>query len=174
MKPPPKEKELLELIQIQKPCQQAWVRMKGDDRVRYCDKCRLNVYNLSGMTRQEATRLVQSNEGHICVRFFRRSDGTVVTRDCSLVQKARLRVAALVAGLIALLPFSVKAGSALFSSPSMGDMSLPESGQSISEVTGKLPFGRNLTGDTEPTGFTMGAPAVISPTVVSPSPEEKR
>lgn len=56
--------------------------MSGDDRVRFFGDCRLNVYNLSGMTRREATDLIQLQEGRLCVRFYRRKDGTLVTRDC--------------------------------------------------------------------------------------------
>lgn len=56
--------------------------MKGDDRARFCDRCALTVYNLSGMTRDEATALVSQRGGRTCVRFYRRGDGTVLTRDC--------------------------------------------------------------------------------------------
>ena len=56
--------------------------MYGDDRRRFCSQCKLNVYNLSGMTRDEAEQLVMNSEGRLCVRFFRRKDGTVLTQDC--------------------------------------------------------------------------------------------
>jgi hypothetical protein len=56
--------------------------MYGDDRKRFCGDCKLNVYNLSGMTRNEAEALIMNAEGRLCVRFFRRADGTVITRDC--------------------------------------------------------------------------------------------
>ncbi|MCA1596938.1 MAG: hypothetical protein LC772_11015, partial [Chloroflexi bacterium] len=45
-------------VKIASPCSASWEEMKGDERVRFCDHCQLNVYNLSGMGRQEATRLV--------------------------------------------------------------------------------------------------------------------
>ena len=32
--------------------------MTGDDRVRFCDRCRKNVYNLSSLTREQAEALV--------------------------------------------------------------------------------------------------------------------
>jgi hypothetical protein len=50
--------------------------------VRFCGKCQLNVYNLSGMSRRDAERVVGAREGRVCVRFYRRPDGTVMTRDC--------------------------------------------------------------------------------------------
>jgi hypothetical protein len=40
------------------------------------------VYNLSGMSRVEAESLIQSKEGSLCVRFFQRADGTIITDDC--------------------------------------------------------------------------------------------
>jgi hypothetical protein len=34
------------------------------------------------MTRYAAETLVAEREGRLCVRFYRRADGTVITRDC--------------------------------------------------------------------------------------------
>jgi hypothetical protein len=65
--------------------------MEGGDRVRFCKECRLNVYNLSEMSRQEAEWLVRNREGRLCVRFFRRRDGTLLTRDCPVGFRARVR-----------------------------------------------------------------------------------
>jgi hypothetical protein len=56
--------------------------MRGDERVRHCDRCGKNVYNIAALTRPEAFRLVADKEGGRCVRIFRRPDGTVVTADC--------------------------------------------------------------------------------------------
>jgi hypothetical protein len=57
--------------------------MAGDDRVRFCRQCWLYVYNLSEMSRQEAEALVREKERRrVCVRFYRRADGTIITRDC--------------------------------------------------------------------------------------------
>jgi hypothetical protein len=72
----------LELITVPVPCQASWDGMRGDDRVRFCSKCRQRVYNLSEMTRKAAAALVAAKEGQLCVRFYRRPDGTVITRDC--------------------------------------------------------------------------------------------
>lgn len=72
----------LDDIKIASPCSQDWNSMTGNDRQRFCGACELNVYNLSGMTRTEAERLIMSAEGRLCVRFYRRADGTVITQDC--------------------------------------------------------------------------------------------
>jgi hypothetical protein len=56
--------------------------MEGDDRVRHCCDCRLNVYNVAEMEREEVIRLIQQKEGRLCFRMHRRQDGTLITRDC--------------------------------------------------------------------------------------------
>jgi hypothetical protein len=72
----------LENIRIASPCPANWDEMFGDDRKRHCGSCKLNVYNLSDMTRREAENLLINSEGRLCVRFFRRSDGTILTKNC--------------------------------------------------------------------------------------------
>lgn len=69
-------------IKIASPCSADWNAMIGNERQRYCGECKLNVYNLSGMSRDEAESFLLQSEGRVCVRFFRRNDGTVLTKDC--------------------------------------------------------------------------------------------
>ena len=84
----------LEHVKVAAPCPADWERMVGDERARYCDRCSLHVYNLSGMTRREAEALVASAEGRLCVRFYRRPDGTILTRNCPVGLSALKRRAA--------------------------------------------------------------------------------
>lgn len=84
----------LEHVKVAAPCPADWERMVGDERSRYCDRCNLHVYNLSGMTRRAAEALVTSNEGRLCVRFYRRPDGTILTRNCPVGLTALRRRAA--------------------------------------------------------------------------------
>lgn len=72
----------LESLHVAAPCKADWDEMIGDDRVRFCGKCQKNVYNLSNMPRKEAERLVTNQEGGMCVRFYKRRDGTVITQNC--------------------------------------------------------------------------------------------
>lgn len=69
-------------LKVASPCQADWQEMYGDNRKRFCGDCKLNVYNLSGMTRDEAEALIMNAEGRLCVRFYQRSDGSVITQDC--------------------------------------------------------------------------------------------
>jgi 5-hydroxyisourate hydrolase-like protein (transthyretin family) len=69
-------------IRVASPCPADWNKMVGDERVRHCDECNLNVYNLSAMTKREIQKLVANNKGRLCGRFYRRADGTMLTQDC--------------------------------------------------------------------------------------------
>jgi hypothetical protein len=104
--------DALDVIDVTAPCTASWDEMQGDETVRFCGLCRLNVYNLSAMKRDDALKLVEQREGRLCVRFYRRPDGTVVTRDgCRTVLiAARRRLARMAAGIAALLAFFVAGG----------------------------------------------------------------
>ena len=70
-------------IEIGRPCGADWDAMSGDARVRRCQHCDRNVYNLSELKSQEVRELVRSTEKRVCGRLYRRPDGTAVTRDCN-------------------------------------------------------------------------------------------
>ena len=73
----------LDNIKVATPCSADWEQMAGDDRVRHCGDCRLNVYNVAEMTRAETAALIRINEGkRVCMRLHRRPDGTLITQDC--------------------------------------------------------------------------------------------
>lgn len=69
-------------LTVASPCPEDWNGMEGDEKRRYCGRCRLHVYNLSAMTSAEAAELVEGRSGRLCVRFVRSHDGKVMTRDC--------------------------------------------------------------------------------------------
>ena len=78
----------LDHVKVAAPCPAEWDSMTGSECVRFCSLCSLNVYNLSGMTRTEAETLLIRTEGRLCVRFYRRSDGTILTRQCPVGLRA--------------------------------------------------------------------------------------
>lgn len=87
------EAETLEGVRIASPCTASWDAMKGDDRKRHCESCDKDVYDVAGMTRAEAMQLLRTggSEG-VCIRMFKRADGTVITSDCPVgVEKKRVR-----------------------------------------------------------------------------------
>lgn len=69
-------------IKVASPCPTDWNEMYGNERKRFCSECKLNVYNLSEMTQSEAENFVINAEGRVCIKFYRRADGTVLTKDC--------------------------------------------------------------------------------------------
>ena len=96
----------LDSITVASPCTADWDAMQGDARVRFCGLCELNVYNLSEMGRDEAQELVRETEGKICVRLYKRRDGTLISQDCPVGLRAKLRrklswIAGLAASLLA-------------------------------------------------------------------------
>jgi hypothetical protein len=89
---------MLDDVRVAAPCKANWDEMVGDDHVRFCGQCEKNVYNLSSLSRDEAEALLIAREGKMCVRLYRRDDGTVLTDDCPVgVKKRRRRRAVLAA-----------------------------------------------------------------------------
>ena len=69
-------------LQVASPCSVGWDSMHGDERARMCDQCSLTVYNLEGLSENEVFDIVGDGSQRVCVRLRRRTDGTVITRDC--------------------------------------------------------------------------------------------
>jgi hypothetical protein len=91
--------ELLHNVRIASPCSADWEKMIGDDRVRHCSQCNLNVYNLSAMTSLEAQDMVAKHEGRMCLRFYHRKDGTILTRNCPVGLKVVMQRVSRIAGI---------------------------------------------------------------------------
>ncbi len=96
----------LSSVKIASPCSQNWNEMIGTERKRFCGECKLNVYNLSGMSRREAENLLINSEGRLCVRFYRRADGSVLTKDCPVGWQAIKRLVSKTATAFASLIFA--------------------------------------------------------------------
>jgi hypothetical protein len=110
-----RKSDILDSIRIASPCHVPWEKMAGGDQIRHCGDCRLNVYNLSEMERDEAVQLIRQNEGRICVRLYRRTDGTVITRDCPQGVRLLRRKAAL--GFVSIWGFAAAMAATLLSRP---------------------------------------------------------
>jgi len=82
---------LLTNIRVAAPCPARWADMTGDDRARFCAQCQKHVYHLSEMTAEDAADLIRKKEGKLCVRFYERADGTVLTVDCPVGAWAFMR-----------------------------------------------------------------------------------
>lgn len=97
----------LDTIHVATPCGVSWETMTGDDQVRFCHDCKRRVYNISEMTRQQAQDLLEQKEGRLCIRLYRRADGTLITQDCPVgvwkwFRRGVSRIAAIVMFLVCL------------------------------------------------------------------------
>ena len=133
--------------------------MQGDERKRYCGECKLHVYNLSGMASYDAENLLRNSEGRLCVRYFQRDDGTILTQDCPIgwaKVKQRLSLAAAAMFGLILSLFGTMAVLSFF-------------GRKQVVMGGLIPY----TTPTPDRKVVMGAVAMPTPTPtprVSPSP----
>ena len=94
----------LDNLKIASPCSADWNKMDGDERKRFCLDCKLNVYNLSGMTRYDAENLLRLSEGRLCVRYLQRADGTILTEDCPVGwAKVKQRMSVVAAAVFSLV-----------------------------------------------------------------------
>jgi hypothetical protein len=116
---------LLQNVRVAAPCSESWDDMQSvdGDRVHHCLGCKMNVYNLSAMTQSEAEGLLRKHEGRLCVRYYQRRDGTVMTRNCPVgAHAARLL---LIRGSLAAAALFAISGVLLYAAqpkPLMGDV----------------------------------------------------
>jgi hypothetical protein len=112
----PKLTSPLDHVKIAAPCPADWDQMFSfeDERVRFCSQCNLNVYNLSNMSRQEAEALITKTEGRLCVRFYRKADGSILTQNCPVGLKALKYRVARVARVVLGVTLSLVSGFGLY------------------------------------------------------------
>jgi hypothetical protein len=104
----------LDNVRIATPCNADWDQMIGNERTRFCGQCSLNVYNLSGMTRSEAESLIGNSEGRLCIRYYRRKDGAILTQDCPVGLAAIRRRMSAVARAVSSAVLSFLAGLGVY------------------------------------------------------------
>jgi hypothetical protein len=112
----PKLTSPLDHLKIAAPCPANWDQMFSfeDKRVRFCSQCNLNVYNLSEMSRREAEALITKTEGRLCVRFYRKADGSILTQNCPVGLRAIKRRVAWVAQVVLGMVLSLVSGLGLY------------------------------------------------------------
>ena len=91
---------LLNQVWVASPCSARWEDMQGDDRARFCARCRKHVFDFSAMTHEEAEALIRAKEGRLCGRYYRRRDGRVLTTDCPTGRERRRNRLARLCGLL--------------------------------------------------------------------------
>lgn len=139
-----RKNDLLSSVRIASPCSASWAEMEGDERVRHCSQCRLNVFNLSEMSAAEAESLLRKHAGRLCVRIYRRADGTVLTRDCPkgfAAVRRRLRIALAGAFAMALSMIGCKGETPKIDEPGKLQTTQPLTGTPVppdTQIMGKV------------------------------------
>ena len=103
----------LDKVRVAAPCPANWDSMYGNERVRFCGECQLNVYNLSEMLRADAERLIAHAEGRVCVRYYQRKDGSIITQNCPVGLRALKRRVTKIATAISSVLLSFLAGAGI-------------------------------------------------------------
>ena len=85
-------------LRVASPCSVGWETMTGDERVRRCHSCQLNIYNIAEMTKSEVEDLITKLEDRVCIRLYKRADGTILTKDCPVGFRANQKRIARFAG----------------------------------------------------------------------------
>lgn len=95
-------------LNIISPCTQDWSAMEGDKQQRFCQSCNKTVYNFSQLTDREIEQLVIANEGKLCARITKDSNGVIQTkpakkrwRNISKVATAALSLTLFNSGVLA-------------------------------------------------------------------------
>lgn len=71
------------------PCSSIWDKLQGTDRVRFCNKCSLQVYDFSKVELPEAEEIIFQKEGKRQFVLFKRPDGKFLTANCPVAVKNR-------------------------------------------------------------------------------------
>jgi hypothetical protein len=170
----PLDSDAITNLRVAAPCPAAWDKMQGDAQVRFCSLCSKNVYNISALSRAEAENLIRSSkEGRLCVRFYQRSDGTVLTDNCPVgLRSIRRRLKWMASGVAALLAFGAAAAPAAFP----GLLSFPRKAAAaarhaplFSTLQNHEPF-QTLFDWADPPSCLMGKPASPPPVLPPPPP----
>lgn len=165
----------LDNVSVASPCSQDWNAMVGGEQKRYCGDCKLNVYNLSGMTRAEAENLIMNAEGRLCVRFYRRADGTILTQDCPVGWQAIKRRVSRTAAAFASLFFGLLGGLGLATAYNQTKEIKVGRFLPVFSPTPKDTKGEYITGNfAVPTPTPKATPREVMGAIAAPTPTPKK
>jgi hypothetical protein len=92
------------------PCSSQWAQMSGSGNIKFCEKCKLQVYDFSKTDLPEAEKIIFQREGKKDFSLYKRKDGKFLTADCPVGVRTRqttiavcLVAVVLVAGFIFVL-----------------------------------------------------------------------
>lgn len=86
----PKPLHPIEHYRMSAPCSSICKNTDSAERVSFCDRCHLRVYDFNGMEQPEAEGLIFKMEGRRNVVLFKRPDGKFLTYNCPVGLKQKL------------------------------------------------------------------------------------
>ena len=89
-------KDFIQQLRIASPCEVDWDSMIGNDRVRFCEHCRLSVHHVDYLNRKQLRRLIARSNGRLCVNYTRANVPPQVAFP--ILHKIGRRTSALAAG----------------------------------------------------------------------------
>jgi hypothetical protein len=157
---------LLANLRVASPCPAKWSDMVGDERTRFCGGCKKNVHNISALDAAEAEALLAANAGDLCVRYYQRADGTVMTQDCpdGVRRKRNRKLAVIAAGAFGLTATAFGSAVAFTMGTCPTHATMGESESMGSPLAIEISTRPSATPPVElPPVENMGAPALAAP-----------
>lgn len=71
------------------PCSSSWDKMSGSGTIKYCEQCRLMVYDFSSVELEQAELIVFKREEKKECTLYKRRDGKFLSSDCPVGQAGR-------------------------------------------------------------------------------------
>jgi len=87
-------RDFIQQLRIASPCSVDWDAMIGNNRVRFCEHCRLSVHHVDSLTRKQLRRLIARSNGRVCVNYTRSQTQPTLP----ILHKIGRRTSALAAG----------------------------------------------------------------------------
>ena len=155
-------KNFLKNVTINSPCSADWNSMIGNDQVRFCEHCSLDVHNLSALTRSQAERLVARSKGRLCIRYHHDPAGRPATLPVGQkLYRISRRVTRLAAGAFT-ATLSVTSAVAQSSSNFQAGNANPAN---ATQPVARWALGASIAGTiTDQNGAVIQAPRFLSPT----------
>jgi Carboxypeptidase regulatory-like domain/Ankyrin repeats (3 copies)/Ankyrin repeats (many copies) len=87
-------RDFIQQLHIASPCSVDWDAMIGNNRVRFCEHCRLSVHHVDSLSRKQLRRLLARSNGRVCVNYTRSQTQPTLP----ILHKIGRRTSALAAG----------------------------------------------------------------------------
>jgi hypothetical protein len=156
-------RDLSNQLKIENPCAANWDQMIGNDWVRFCEHCHLTVNDLTPLTPKRVRRLIADSKGHLCVRYQRGPNGSLLLKPVAQqLHQIRRRVSRIATGAFtATLTFATGVSQLQAHNNGPQQLVIRNFGSALQAIT----FGYTVSGKvTDPAGSLIsGATVFLEP-----------